>query len=145
MNKILLKKHLVEGPIKSDFSLHLRVRDYTTWFWRCVGTAFGLSQFHGHCSWLVCEVAHSYIFIGCGPLEKSHKLLASNHEQHYPLIPCEIPCRFSLHRWELTSPCLTLATHPFSILSFWMIGGRRCRVFVSNLQIPKIGSCNSQY
>jgi hypothetical protein len=35
-----------------------------TWFWRCVGTAFwtlsfGLSQFHGHGSWLVCEVVLS--------------------------------------------------------------------------------------
>ena len=24
-----------------DFTLHLRIRDHTTWFWRCVGTAFG--------------------------------------------------------------------------------------------------------
>jgi hypothetical protein len=35
----------------------------TTWVWRSVGTtafghfSFGLSQFHGHDSWLVCEVA----------------------------------------------------------------------------------------
>ena len=38
------------------------VIDHSTWVWRCVGTAFGhfsfgLSQFHGHGSWLVCEVA----------------------------------------------------------------------------------------
>ena len=36
-----LKLHLVEGPITHDFTLHLRIRDHTTWFWRCVGTAFG--------------------------------------------------------------------------------------------------------
>jgi hypothetical protein len=24
-----------------NFTLHLRVGDHTTWFWRCVGTAFG--------------------------------------------------------------------------------------------------------
>ena len=47
------------------FALHLRVRDHTTWFWRCVGMAFGhflfgLSQFHGHGSWIVCEVALIY-------------------------------------------------------------------------------------
>jgi hypothetical protein len=28
-----------------DFTLHLRVRDHTTWFWRCVGTAFGHFSF----------------------------------------------------------------------------------------------------
>ena len=45
-----------------DFTLHLRIHDHTTWFWWCVGTAFGytlsfgLSQFHGHSSWLSCEV-----------------------------------------------------------------------------------------
>jgi hypothetical protein len=57
-----LNRHLVEGLVTYDFILHLRVRDHTTWLWRCVGTAlghfsFGLSQFHGHDSWLVCEVA----------------------------------------------------------------------------------------
>ena len=42
------------------FTLHLSIRDHTTWFGRCVGMAFGhfsfgLSQFHhGHGSWLVC-------------------------------------------------------------------------------------------
>ena len=56
------KKYLVEGAVTYDFALHLRIRDHTTWFWRCVGTAlwtlsFRLSQFHGHGSWLVCEVA----------------------------------------------------------------------------------------
>ena len=62
MNVISLKWHLVEGPGAYDFTLHLRIHDHTTLFWRCVGTAFGhfhqaLSQFHGHGSWLVCEVA----------------------------------------------------------------------------------------
>ena len=44
------------------FTVDLRVRDHTTWFWRWLGTAafghslsFGLSQFHGHGCWLVCE------------------------------------------------------------------------------------------
>ena len=51
-------------PVTYDFTLDLRIRDHTTWCWRCVGTAFGhfsfgLSQFHGHGSWLVCEVAQS--------------------------------------------------------------------------------------
>ena len=56
--------HLVEGPITYDFTLHLRVRDHTTWFWTWSSDglwtlSFGLSQFHGHGSWLVCEVAPS--------------------------------------------------------------------------------------
>jgi hypothetical protein len=38
------KWHLVEGPVTCDFTLHSRIRDQTTWFWRCVGTAFG--HFH---------------------------------------------------------------------------------------------------
>ena len=53
MSKNSLKQHLVLGPVTYDFTLHLRARDHTTRFWRCVGTAFGhflfgLSQFHGH-------------------------------------------------------------------------------------------------
>src|ERR1700689_4479049 len=41
MNRKSLKQHLVEGPIIYGFTLHFRIRDYTTWFWRCLGTAFG--------------------------------------------------------------------------------------------------------
>jgi hypothetical protein len=55
------KYHLVEDPITCMTSHYtLRVRDHTTWFWRCLGTAFGhflfgLSHF---LSWLrlLCEV-----------------------------------------------------------------------------------------
>ena len=62
MNRNSLKWHLVEGPVTYDFTLHLRVCDHTTWFWRCVGMAFGhfyfgLSKLNGHGSWLMCEVA----------------------------------------------------------------------------------------
>ena len=32
---------MVEGPVTYDFTLHLRVHDRTTWFWRCLGTVFG--------------------------------------------------------------------------------------------------------
>ena len=51
-----------------NFTLHLRTYDHTTWFWRCLGTvfghfSFGLSQLHGHGSWLVCEVATKGHFI----------------------------------------------------------------------------------
>ena len=31
----------VEDLVTYDFTLHLRIHDHTTWFWRCVGTAFG--------------------------------------------------------------------------------------------------------
>jgi hypothetical protein len=59
-----LKSHLVEGPVTYGFTLHLRVREHTTWVWRCVGSglwtlSFGLSQFHGYGIWLMCEVAVS--------------------------------------------------------------------------------------
>ena len=35
-----LKSHLDEGRVTYDFTLHSRVHDHTTRFWRCVGTAF---------------------------------------------------------------------------------------------------------
>ena len=41
MNRNPLKEHLVEGPVTYDYTVHLRVRDHTTCFWRCLGTAFG--------------------------------------------------------------------------------------------------------
>ena len=41
MNRNSLKWHLVEGPVTYGFTLHLRIRGHTTWFWRCCGTAFG--------------------------------------------------------------------------------------------------------
>ena len=52
----------LRAPSHIASHLHLRVRDHTTWCWRCVGTAFehfsfGLPQLHGHGSWLMCEVA----------------------------------------------------------------------------------------
>ena len=63
MNRNSLQYHLVEGLVTYDFTLHSRVRDHTTWFWRCVRMAiehsFGLSQFQGHNSWLACGVALS--------------------------------------------------------------------------------------
>ena len=44
------------------FTLHSRVRDHTTWSFggvldNLLRLSFRLSQFHGHGSWLVCEVA----------------------------------------------------------------------------------------
>ena len=48
-NKISLKWHLVEGPVKYDFTLYLRSRDHTKCLWDGLWTlSFGLSQFHGH-------------------------------------------------------------------------------------------------
>jgi hypothetical protein len=49
-------------------------RDRTTWIRRCVGTAighfsFGLTQFHGHGSWLVCEVTLRPHNFHCGGSE----------------------------------------------------------------------------
>jgi len=58
------RKYLIEGPITYDFTLHLRVHDHTYMIlevsWDGLGTlSFGLSQFHGYGSWLMCEVALS--------------------------------------------------------------------------------------
>ena len=55
-----LKWRLVEGPVTYDFTLHLRVRDHASMIlevaWDGLWTlSFGLSQFHGHDSWLVRE------------------------------------------------------------------------------------------
>ena len=35
------RRALVEGSVVDDLTLHLRACDHTTWFWKCVGTAFG--------------------------------------------------------------------------------------------------------
>ena len=56
---------LVEALVTYDFTLPLRVRDYTTWFWRCVRTAF-LDTFSFGLSWsqilaLCVEVALSWM------------------------------------------------------------------------------------
>ena len=58
MNKNSLKLHLVEGPVTYDFTLHFE----GPWLHYVIlevpwTLSFGLSQFHGHGSWLVCEVA----------------------------------------------------------------------------------------
>ena len=41
MDKNSLKTHLVKGLVTYDFTLHLRIRDHTTHFWKCVGTTCG--------------------------------------------------------------------------------------------------------
>jgi hypothetical protein len=57
MNKNSWKWHLVEGLVTYDFTLHSRVRDFGRCVWDGLWIlSFGLSQFHGHGSWLVCEV-----------------------------------------------------------------------------------------
>jgi hypothetical protein len=38
----------LKTPITHDFTMHLRVCDHTTRFWRCVGTAFGHFLFGSH-------------------------------------------------------------------------------------------------
>ena len=59
----------LRAPLHMAFTLHLRVHNHTTWFWRCLGTAFGhfllgspnfMVMAHG--SWLVCEVALNIVF-----------------------------------------------------------------------------------
>ena len=41
MNRKTFNWHLVEGPVTYDFTLCLRARDHTTWFWKCLEIAFG--------------------------------------------------------------------------------------------------------
>ena len=65
MTCVMIKKKVLE---KCCFCVqkdpHSFSHDHPTWFWKCVGTAFGhfsfgFSQSHGHNSWLMCEVAMS--------------------------------------------------------------------------------------
>jgi hypothetical protein len=37
-----------EGPVTYDFALHLRIHDHISWFWKCLGTAFGQFLFGSH-------------------------------------------------------------------------------------------------
>ena len=61
MNRNSLNQHSVEGPVTYDFTLHLRVVTTLQGFGGVLGRPSdtflgGLSQLHGHGSWLVCEV-----------------------------------------------------------------------------------------
>ena len=52
-------------------------------FWRCVGTAFGhfvfgLSDFHGHGSWLMCEAALSLSNLDVNRYVPKTKVVASD-------------------------------------------------------------------
>ena len=71
--KIHWKKYLIKDPVTCDFTLHLRIHDHTTWCWRVSWDglwtlSFGLSQFHGHGSWLMCEV--DLMYITCSDCDK---------------------------------------------------------------------------
>ena len=60
MNMNSLKLHLVGGPVTYGFTLHMSLKVC----WDSLSTPLvGLSQFHGHGSWLVCEVALSLDFM----------------------------------------------------------------------------------
>ena len=66
MNQHLLKQHLVEGLVKYDFTLHYMVLEVC---WDGLWTlSFGLSKFHGHGSWLMCEVVLKRLLLFIGPL-----------------------------------------------------------------------------
>jgi hypothetical protein len=61
---------LVEGPVTYDFTLHLRVRDHTAWFWRwvflwwCLGTfLLGSHNFKVTALGLCVKVALSNTFL----------------------------------------------------------------------------------
>ena len=48
VNRNSLKQHLVEGLVTYGITLHSRVCDHTSWFWRCIGTAFAHSLMGSH-------------------------------------------------------------------------------------------------
>ena len=61
MSKNPLKEHLVEGPVTCGFTLHSSVCDQHYMIlevcWDILSTlSLGLSQIHGHGSWLLARV-----------------------------------------------------------------------------------------
>ena len=52
----------MEGPVTYNFTLHLRVCDHTTWFWRCLGTTFGHFLLGSHHFKVIC--LHSCVWSG---------------------------------------------------------------------------------
>ena len=103
-NRNSLKMHLVRDPVTCDFTLNLRVHDHTTWFWQCVGTvAFGHfllgshMQFHGHGSWLMCEVA-----LRASPL--IHGYASASGTEKWP------PSRLQMQTHAKLPPILHLST-----------------------------------
>ena len=78
MNRISLKEHLAKGPVTCGFTLHLRVRDHTTCWDGLWALSFGLSQFHGHGSWLMCEVPQRQIPLGVVTPLSTHSRRSEN-------------------------------------------------------------------
>ena len=52
----LIEIALVESLVTYDFTLHLRVCDHNTWFWRCLGMVFGHFFLNPHNFWLLAHV-----------------------------------------------------------------------------------------
>jgi hypothetical protein len=92
MSRKSLKYHLVEGPITYGFTLHLRIRDHTTWFWRCVGTAFGHFLLG----------SHNFMVMACvwgGPMSSpKHQELGHLH--------IAVPLKPTVSLWGTTWPTL---------------------------------------
>ena len=53
-----MTSHYTQGPM-------IMLHDFGSALGRPLGTSFGLSQFHGHGSWLMCDVALSLTGNGC--------------------------------------------------------------------------------
>ena len=98
MNRNSLRYHLVESPNTYDFTLHLRVRDHVTWFWRCLGTAFehfllGSHNFMvmalGLCvKWPLCQVYKQLSSIDVMFFKWTPSLLLMDHDRMSPSYGC---------------------------------------------------------
>ena len=82
MNINSLKKHLVENPVTYGFTLHLRIDDHTTWFWRCVGTAFGHFLLGSH-NFMVTALGSCEVALRLGSCKLDHGgLVVGMYELH---------------------------------------------------------------
>ena len=89
--------------VTCGFTLLLRIRDHTRWFWRCVGTAFGhvllgSQKLHGRGSWPVCEVA---LRVGLDYGEEVHQWRIWG--EHWVLTGHGLHYGQDFFRWRITS------------------------------------------
>jgi hypothetical protein len=108
MNRDSLEYHLVEGMVTYDFTLHLRICDHTTWFWRCVRTASAhfLLSFH------------NFMVTTLGSCVK------------WPLVSYDILCRCGSFSNDISYEEVHMCHHAWSWLKF---GRNPCKLLKQSL------------
>ena len=138
-------------PVTYDFTRHVRVRDHTTWFWRCVGMAFGHFRLGSHnfmvtALGLVCEVALRHVFL-CSLTYMANRRSILGKSIHPSFVHSTHDTNMS-PKWTLEFECIWSAQKVRNINLYFYTGiarGSQCsvsRVMISSstnvVEFPEI-------